>query len=437
MPTAAVADGRTWTVQRGEVLSALANRFDVSVEDLQRWNNLPSDRVLAGQEIHVEAPGAELESDSDSDVSSAELESDSDSENTSPRAELELESNSVSSSVREVNTARSFASGGTSPETELESNSNSENRATRPSRAHFDGVTHEVQRGDTLSQIAAQHGLRLPELIEQNPHLDPDRLRLGDIVHIAEERGRRIEYPVPRGATVSGLAQRFRVSTRDLRRWNPSLRRGLRAGQTLIIWSEVPPSTSQSIGRTNRGRLIHPEQLPRHPGYVIRDRQRAFGTLETIMWTQDAFDAVAEAHERSPRLRVHDISDENGGFMRGHRSHQSGRDVDLTYYQRRCPGGVCPMERIRPRELDVARQWTLVRHWLVNNRVEAIFMDYRLMEALYREARRRGATRRQLARWFQCHHGRGSRHGLIRHFAKHADHLHVRFVCPDTDERCR
>lgn len=453
MPTAAAADGSTWTVRRGEVLSVLAHRFNVTVEDLQRWNQLPSDRVLAGQELCVEAPcetpELELESNSNSrpatsnnltntELSSEpELDSNSNSEQdlSSTESEPELDSNSDLSRSSRTARQNSLRSG-------LESESNSSSYSNprsqaRPARARFDGVTHEVRRGDTLSQIATQHDVRLAVLIEQNPHLDPERLTPGEIVHIAEEQGRRIEYPVPRGATLSGLARRFRVTTRDLRRWNPSLRHGLQAGRTLIIWSEVPPSTSQSIGRTNRGRLIHPEQLPRHSGYVIRDRARAFGTLETILWTQDAFDAVAREHNRSPRLRVHDISNERGGWMRGHRSHQSGRDVDLSYYQRRCPGGVCPMRRVRPRELDVARQWTLMRHWLVNNRVEAIFMDYRLMEALYQEARRRGATRSQLARWFQCHHGRGSRHGLIRHFAKHADHLHVRFVCPDTDERCR
>lgn len=44
---------------------------------------------------------------------------------------------------------------------------------------------YTVQKGDTLSKIARQHGVSLDQLLEVNPDIDnPDLIRVGDIVHI-------------------------------------------------------------------------------------------------------------------------------------------------------------------------------------------------------------------------------------------------------------
>ena len=79
----------------------------------------------------------------------------------------------------------------------------------------------------------------------------------------------------------------------------------------------------------------------------------------------------------------------------------------------------------------------LFQSWLENDRVEAIFLDYSLQEPLYREARRRGASREELSQWIQYPRGRTHPLGIVRHYPRHRDHAHVRFVCPDTDESCR
>src|SRR5690606_20902798 len=124
-----------------------------------------------------------------------------------------------------------------------------------------------------------------------------------------------------------------------------------------------------------------------------------------------------------------------GGPIIHHRSHQSGRDVDMSYFFRRC-GGVCRMGNINAQLLDVAPQWTLFKAWLERGVVEAIFMDYDLQAPLYEYARAQGATRSQLHRWFQYPRGPHYPLGKIRHFPKHRDHAHVRFICPETDEEC-
>ncbi len=373
MAVPAQAD-RTWRVQPGDALSVLATRFHVSVEDLRSWNGLEGDRILAGQELVVaRGDGSTSEATSEATVEPAP------------------------------------------------------------------GEMYEVQSGETLSHIALRHGTTVEALVEGNPGLRPDRLRAGQEIRVGAADGRNeIQYEVRRGDSLSRIASRFRVDVRDLRRWNRRLRPDrLQAGQTLTIWSEVPESTSVSIGACHHGRLEHAERLAPHPGIVIRDPNRAWGTLETVLWLHDGFDAVREANRRNPRIRVHDLSNREGGRMHGHRSHQSGRDADIAYYQKRCPSGVCMFRRLQPDDLDADRQWVLFQQWLENEQLDAIFMDYSLQRPLYEAARRAGVPRGRLARWIQYPRGPSYPLGIVRHYPKHRDHAHVRFACPDTDENCR
>lgn len=296
---------------------------------------------------------------------------------------------------------------------------------------------YEVESGDTLSGIALRFGVTVDQLAEWNPDLDGDRIRVGQELRVGPGR-RRVVHAIQPGENATQIGARYGVTLRDLREWNPGrdLDR-IRVGRSLVVFTEEPESQSLSIGAPYDGRLARAVRLRRHPAYVIRDGDRAWATQETAQWIVEAFDALRAAHPRAPKVRVHDISLREGGYMSGHRSHQTGRDVDLSYYQRSCRGIACPMWRMPPEQLDVERQWALLEHWLRRSQVEAIFIDYRLQARLYRHAREQGATRQELHRWFQYPRGRTHPLGIIRHYPQHDDHLHVRFVCPDTDPDCR
>ena len=54
-------ESKKYTVQPGDSLSAIANRFKVSLQDLRTWNNLTNDRILAGQVLSI---GSSVESTS-------------------------------------------------------------------------------------------------------------------------------------------------------------------------------------------------------------------------------------------------------------------------------------------------------------------------------------------------------------------------------------
>ncbi len=385
------------------MLGTIALRTGTRIEDLRRWNGLEGDRILVGQELVVAPEGA-------ASASAARTEPATDAARPAEAAP---------------------------PETPAQA---SAPRAEPPAPATPPPAPDPmlpqvvVERGDTLSHVARRAGVTLAALLAVNPGLAPDRVRAGQRVAIPETR-RRVEHEVRRGERLADLAERYEVTTLELRRWNPELRRGLRAGATLVVFTDVPESRSESVGAANGGQLVHGERLPPHRGYEIRDAARAFGTVETVRWIVEAFDAVRAAHPDAPRVRIHDISRSDGGPLAHHRSHQSGRDADISYFYRRC-GDVCRMRRINEGLLDVERQWSLFEHWLRRGVAQAIFVDYDLQAPLYEYARSRGATAQELHRWFQYPRGRTYPLGVIRHFPKHRDHLHVRFVCPESDAAC-
>lgn len=298
-------------------------------------------------------------------------------------------------------------------------------------------TTYVVQRGDHLGRIAERVGVSVASLREANPQMRLDRLRPGQRLEVVGPT-RVVDHVVRRGETVARLCSRYEVRPLDLTEWNPSLRRrGLEVGMTLRIYTDVRISRSESVGAPNEGLLEHGEPLPEHRAYVVRTGERSFGTHETVQWLVEAFDAALDADPRMPRVRVHDLSRAEGGRLTGHRSHQSGRDADVAYYRRQCrENETCFMNTTRPEDLAVAHQWRLFRYWLERDLAANIFVDYALQEPLYQYARSHGASTRDLERWFQYPRGASVPVGVIRHFAGHADHFHVRFVCPRGDDRC-
>jgi murein endopeptidase len=160
------------------------------------------------------------------------------------------------------------------------------------------------------------------------------------------------------------------------------------------------------------------------------------GAADTIRRLTSAFDEVVRTDPFAPRVRVHDLSLQNGGPMPGHKSHQWGRDVDITYYQHGCPE-VCGGRHVAPSELDAPRQWRLLRQWLERNQAEFIFIDYALQRPLYKAASANGASARELAQWFQYPRGPKFPAGIVRHVPNHANHVHMRFRCAPQDRVCK
>ena len=106
--------------------------------------------------------------------------------------------------------------------------------------------TYTVRRGDTLSEIAARFGTTVNELVRLNNIADPDRIYEGDRLIIRAGTGDGNTYTVQRGDTLSEIAARFGTTVNELVRLNNIADRDLiYPGQVLIIresGGSTPPS---------------------------------------------------------------------------------------------------------------------------------------------------------------------------------------------------
>lgn len=259
------------------------------------------------------------------------------------------------------------------------------------------------------------------------------------------------------GQTLSGIARRYACSVEALQRANDLDGTMIQSGQRLAVpvckgkearrrvanrvEAAAPPVTGQSVGKPWAGKLRRGTRMPRGRGYLIRRPHRAFGAAHVVDHLRDAIVAVREDHPRVHTLAIGDLSAQRGGAITEHRSHQSGRDVDVGFFYKRKPAAY-PAEFVgaTAANLDRAATWDLLVAFARTadeaDGVQAIFCDYDVQGLLYDWALDRGVDEAYLDRLFQYPEGKSGGDGLVRHEPHHDDHFHVRFKCPPGDGGC-
>jgi len=194
---------------------------------------------------------------------------------------------------------------------------------------------------------------------------------------------------------------------------------------------------SESVGKASRGKLRNGRQVPPEgTGFVRKNDKAVFGTDEAVAIVLWACARMVEMYSGSVPVVVGDISNEKGGRLRPHSSHQSGRDVDLGYYFKDNEG-VSRFKDASSDNLDVEKSWSLMELLLSTDRVEYMFIDKSLQPLFHAEAERRGWSQEDLASLFEAPIGARARCGIIRHQKGHRHHFHVRFTCDLGDKECK
>ena len=200
------------------------------------------------------------------------------------------------------------------------------------------------------------------------------------------------------------------------------------------------PIEGQSLGLPWSGRLHDATELGEGDGYVIRRPWRAFGTRTTVDIIHHALVDFREQFPDAHVIAVGDISQESGGQITQHHSHQSGRDVDIGLVYKQKPASY-PADFVKATEdnLDCEATYALLNEFAETARedggVQVIFMDFNVQGLLYHWAQDHGEDQAVLDRLFQYPNRGGE--GLVRHVVNHDNHMHVRFKCPDADTSCR
>ncbi len=214
------------------------------------------------------------------------------------------------------------------------------------------------------------------------------------------------------------------------------------------VLADAPePCRGGSCGAAWNGRLVGGVAMPVKSRHTVlhggKARQRsAYGTRELVELLTRAANVVGASVD-GPPLVVGSLSDHDGGKLAGHKSHQTGRDVDILFYARDPAGkrrqsvgfydfdgaGRCTHRRCEGWTFDDQRNWWLVRTMVWSKRpvVQWIFVSNPLRERLLAYAERRGEHPEILRR---------ARKVLTQpgNSSPHADHYHVRVYCSVEDK---
>lgn len=184
-----------------------------------------------------------------------------------------------------------------------------------------------------------------------------------------------------------------------------------------------------SCGSPNRGRLVNGIKMQSEEGIRVRNEERTWGTPETIAAIRFAVAKVHQEFPGTPDILVGDISRENGGCLGTHKSHQSGRDVDLSYY----PSDGSDRQfffNANEKNMDVARTWKLVEGLMEGDKTQYIFIDRSVQKVLYKYVRDElKLPEDELQSIFGA--VSKSKSAKIRHARGHKNHIHVRFHSPE------
>ncbi|TPV94543.1 MAG: LysM peptidoglycan-binding domain-containing protein [Myxococcales bacterium FL481] len=324
-----------------------------------------------------------------------------------------------------------------------------------PTLAPSRWIRHEVQPGERLAELAKRYGTTPGEIARWN-RLSRRRpgLRVGQPLKIKATR-----FPAPRlharyrvraGDTWHSVAKSFGLNRAQLRRANR--KRRLIAGSQLHVWTEsamprwgqlvtaepdlafAVPRGAVGVGRPYRGRLRNGILLPESDLYTRRTPGHAYGTSHTIYLLQHSIASFRHSTGFPGEVLIGGISRRRGGRFPPHRSHRTGRDVDIGLL---AFPGFAPGTRARGGQVDWGATWALMRALLDTDQVRYIFLTYRLQKHLHRAAKLMGTSDEDLKRLIQWPRGKRSREGIVRHSKGHTSHFHVRFLCGPNETRCR
>lgn len=322
-------------------------------------------------------------------------------------------------------------------------------------------VQHMVIPGDTLDAIAERYSVERKRVAAwNNIKGDKPALRSGRSLRIHAVNPppprERHEHVAKKGDTFESVAKANDVPLEQLKAWNRKLGKTLTSKEKVVFWREPPPlehvekgglaaklaqirvpAGGISIGKPSRGRLVRGVALPDRPDlYTKRKPDESYGSTHAITQLMAAVTRFRHDTGFKRQVVIGGISRARGGRFRPHKSHQSGRDIDIRMPLLATAEG---KRHTSPNDIDWKATWKLIHAFIATGEVEYVFLEYPLQKRLYKAAREAGATQEQLALWLQWPKKPSSTQGkkcLIRHVEGHRVHFHVRIRCGDGEKHC-
>ncbi|WP_206663577.1 LysM peptidoglycan-binding domain-containing protein [Sporolactobacillus shoreae] len=208
-----------YVIKSGDTLSGIAQEFNVTVLQLQSWNNISDpNKIYAGQQIIVYKNGGGTGTMVYTVKSGDTLSAIAVRFGVSVSNIQQWNNISDPNKIYAGETLKMYSSGGGGGGSK---------------------VSYTIRSGDTLSGIAVKFGVSVSQLQSWNGITDANKIYAGEVLSIytsGSGGGGSQTYTVKSGDTLSGIAEKFGVTVSKLQSWNNVANPDkIYAGQVLVV----------------------------------------------------------------------------------------------------------------------------------------------------------------------------------------------------------
>ena len=197
-----------YTVKRGDNLSEIANKYNVSVDDIKKWNNLKGTTVSRGKSLKILT--------NESVVKMVKKEPKTDNQQIAV-SDAKINKEDKTKKIVKADTLSAAVA-----------------------------TYYVVQKGDNLGNIAKKNNVTVEEIKEWN-NLSNASIQLGMSLQVAKNeentkeelavapKMENVEYIVKKGDNLGSIAKKYGSSIDDLKQWNNLSDNNISLGKSLIV----------------------------------------------------------------------------------------------------------------------------------------------------------------------------------------------------------
>ena len=228
--TEPVLDSISYTVVAGDSLSVIAENFNVKISDLTRWNLLSGKLgIKPGQKLTIYTAGQK----------NTNMAAASQRYTVQPGDSLSVIANKFNVQTKDVKQWNQL-----NDKEYIKPGQQLTIQATGTSRVQLpiNPVIYTVQRGDSLSLIAAKFNVKITDLQDWNNLSDNKYIQVGQKLTVyatSAQKFKPVAYTVKMGDSLGVIATNFNVKADDLKHWNQLDDKAyLIPGQELTVYTE-------------------------------------------------------------------------------------------------------------------------------------------------------------------------------------------------------
>ena len=228
-----------YTVQKGDTIYDLSNKFKISKDNLTKWNNLDKSNLSIGQKLYL-TPNKEIRTASNKSEKKVSKPQYSGDYKVKKGDTLGHIASNHGISVKDLKNANNLTTNNLKIGKVLKVPVlTKQNKTVAKSAKTVDRTSatkYTVKKGDTLGGISNSYGVSVAKIKEASS-LKSNNIKVGDVLLIpgTQKTPSSSTYTVVSGDTLGGIGNKFNVSVKELKNANNLKNSNIRVGMKLTV----------------------------------------------------------------------------------------------------------------------------------------------------------------------------------------------------------